>query len=212
MPSTDQRGALRNPTNLNNGTTNDAGSYEVSSSYLVTSTGDSLVAGTLRSAFAWADNNPSSAAFGPSVIRFDPTVFGTPQTINLSDALGTLEFTNTSEPMVIDGPGASLLSISGDGTFGLLSIATGGAATLTGLTLSGGGGAERRRDLEPGIAQRQQLGLQQRHRHLLRRCHLQQRRQRDGLLLDLHEQPDFHEQSGDLWAWARPSTTPALSV
>ncbi len=139
IPNTDQRGTLRNPTNLNNGTTNDAGSYEVSSSYLVTSTGDALVAGTLRSAIAWADNNPSSAAFGPNVIMFDPTVFSTPQTINLSDSLGTLEFTSTSVPVIIDGPGASLLTISGDGTFGLLSIPTGGAASLTGLTMSDGG-------------------------------------------------------------------------
>ena len=66
VPTTDQRGALRNPNNVNDGTTVDAGSYEVSSSYLVTSTGDSNLAGTLRSAVAWADNNPLSAASAPT--------------------------------------------------------------------------------------------------------------------------------------------------
>ena len=77
VPTTDQRGALRNPINLNNGATIDVGAYEVSSSYLVTSTGDSLVAGTLRSAVAWANSNPSAPASGPNTILFDPTVFGT---------------------------------------------------------------------------------------------------------------------------------------
>ena len=42
VPTTDQRGALRNPTKVNNGATIDVGAFEISSSYLVTSTGDSL--------------------------------------------------------------------------------------------------------------------------------------------------------------------------
>ena len=140
VPATDQRGALRNPNKLTSGTTIDVGAYEVSSSYLVTSTGDSLVAGTLRSAVNWANNNPSATGSGPNTILFDPTVFGTKQTINLSDALGTLTFANTSVPVVIQGPGASLLTISGDGSFGLFSIPANVTVTMTGLTLNGGGG------------------------------------------------------------------------
>jgi hypothetical protein len=139
VPKTDQRGTLRNPNNLNNGAI-DVGAYEVSSSYLVTSTGDSLVSGTLRSAVAWANNNPSNAASGPNTILFDPTVFGTPQTINLADALGTLALSNTSVPVLIQGPGAALLTISGDGGFGLFSVPANVTATLSGLTLSDGGG------------------------------------------------------------------------
>ena len=81
VPTTDQRGAQRNLTGQI-----DLGAFEGSSSYIVTNTGDSLVAGTLRSAVAWANNNPASAASGPNTILFDPSVFGTPQTINLSDA------------------------------------------------------------------------------------------------------------------------------
>ena len=140
VPKTDQRGAVRNPNDLNNGTTIDAGAFEISSSYLVTSTGDSVVAGTLRSAVAWANNNPApTPASFPSTIVFDPTVFGTPQTINLSDSLGTLTFTNINSPVTIQGPGAALVTIAGDGTFGLISIPTGLTATLSGLTLDGGG-------------------------------------------------------------------------
>ncbi len=60
-PLYDQRGALRNPTGQSNGAI-DIGAYELSSTYLVTSTADSLASGTLRAAIAWV--NTASAQLG----------------------------------------------------------------------------------------------------------------------------------------------------
>ena len=89
----------RGPTGLNAGTSVDIGAYEASSSYLVTTTGDSLAYGTLRSAVNWAnfsfnDNQENVTNPAPNTIRFDTSnVFSTAQTITLT--LGTLDFTNT---------------------------------------------------------------------------------------------------------------------
>ena len=140
VPTTDQRGALRNPTGSTAATPIDVGAYEISSSYLVSSTGDSLLAGTLRSAVEWADNNPASSGAATDTILFDPTVFGTAQTIDLSSTLGTLALTNTIVPVDIVGPGAAIVNIQGNGGFGLFSIAPGVSVTASGLTLSDGGG------------------------------------------------------------------------
>ena len=105
----------------------------------MSSTGDSLLAGTLRSAVSWADSNPVSGT-GVNTILFDPTVFNTPQTINIADELGTLGFTNTNAPVDLVGPGASLVTIEGDGGVGLFSVSPGVTASFSGLTISGGGG------------------------------------------------------------------------
>ncbi len=108
VPTTDQRGALRNPEHLNDGTTVDVGAYESSSTYLVTTPVDSFGVGTLRSAIAWANSNASNP-LNPvtNIIVFSDTTFSaaTPQTITLSPALGTIDLTNTSSPTMIDGPG-----------------------------------------------------------------------------------------------------------
>jgi hypothetical protein len=53
------------------------------------------------------DTNPDG-----SEIVFDPTVFSTPQTIDLTSRM---ELQESAGPLVIDGPGAGLLSISGQG-------------------------------------------------------------------------------------------------
>ena len=85
--------------------------------------------------------------------------------------------------MVIQGPGAALLTISGDGSFGLFSVPAGVTATMTGLTLSGGGGAQSGgAHLEPGHAHHQQRGPLQQQRRLLRRCNLQPGRHPDRFL------------------------------
>jgi hypothetical protein len=125
---------------INEGKTIDIGAYEASSTYRVTSAADTLSSGTLRSALAWANTTPASILAGPNTITFDPTLFNasTPQTITLSTALGTLDLTNTITPILIDGPGAADLTISGNGTVEPFSIAAGVTATLTGLTISGG--------------------------------------------------------------------------
>ena len=106
----------------------------------MSNTGDSVLAGTLRSAVSWADSNPVSSGSGANTILFDPTVFNTPLTINIADALGTLNFTNTNAPVNLVGPGGSLVTIEGDGGVGLFTVQPGVTVSLSGLTIEGGGG------------------------------------------------------------------------
>jgi parallel beta-helix repeat protein len=144
VPTTDQRGALRGPAGLNAGSTVDVGAYEASSSYLVTTTTDSVDVGTLRTAVGWANvstnaNPANSSNPAPNSIIFDTAgAFATPQTITLSPSLGTLELSNTATAEVIDGPGASLVTVSVpvDGVR-VFSVDSGVTTTLTGLTISG---------------------------------------------------------------------------
>ncbi len=77
--------------------------------------------------------NANTNPFG-SEIQFDPTVFASPQTITLG---GTLELSETAGPEVIDGPGADLVTVSGN-TFVLgFLVDSSVTATLAGLTISG---------------------------------------------------------------------------
>jgi hypothetical protein len=76
-----------------------------------------------------ADTNPDG-----SEVTFDPTVFSSPQTIDLD---ATLVLNESPGPEVIDGPGAGLLVVAGDGQFGIFSNY--GTATLSGLIITGGG-------------------------------------------------------------------------
>ncbi len=79
-----------------------------------------------------ADANVNPAG---SVVQFDPTVFATPQTITLSSPLQLAE---PSGPLLIDGPGAGLVTISGNNAMEVVDVASGAVATLSGLTISGG--------------------------------------------------------------------------
>ena len=90
--------------------------------------------GTLPYVISLADTNPSVAG---SVIQFSPTVFSAanPQTITLT---GTLELGEPSGPMVVDGPGAAAVTISGGGGVEVFLAETGAVTTLSGLTISGG--------------------------------------------------------------------------
>ncbi len=134
--SLDQRGALRGSP----GTTNiDIGSFELSGSYLVTNATDSTVPGTLRSAIDWANSDTASGSTAPLVIAFDTApghTFATPQQIVLG--LGTLNLTNTTRPIVIDGPGAVSLTISGNNAVGVLTVAPGVNASIVGVTIADG--------------------------------------------------------------------------
>jgi hypothetical protein len=134
IPLTDQRGTLRIPEN----TMIDVGAYQASANYQVTSTADTLVAGTLRSAINWANANSSSGVM--DVISFDTSgVFATPQTITLSPSLPTLSLTNMTAPVAIEGPAAALLTISGaGGATGIFSIGPGATVTMTGITIAEG--------------------------------------------------------------------------
>jgi hypothetical protein len=70
-----------------------------------------------------------------SVIQFDPTLFATPQTITLTS---TLALSETGGPEVLCGPGASLVTISGNSSVEVLSVSGAVTATIAGLTISGG--------------------------------------------------------------------------
>ncbi len=120
--------------------------------YTVDSTG-STTAGTGTSgtlpyviSLANADPNPDG-----SEVMFDPTVFASSQTINVGTGLPLDE---SPGPEVLEGPGAALLSITGDGLniqgtarlSGLTitqthGIEIGGTATLVDCTLSGNSGS-----------------------------------------------------------------------
>jgi hypothetical protein len=69
------------------------------------------------------------------VIQFDPAVFATAQTITLSS---TLELSETAGPEVIEGPGANLVTVSGNNAVGVFQVDRAVIATLKGLTISGG--------------------------------------------------------------------------
>jgi len=144
VPTIDQRGALRGPVGLNAGPTTDIGAYEASSSYLVSTTTDSIDVGTLRAAVHWADvstnANPANLLNpAPNTVVFDTNgVFNTPQTITLNPVLGTLELKGTSVPEVIDGPGAGTVSVSGGGNVEIFQVDMDVNASILGLTITDG--------------------------------------------------------------------------
>jgi hypothetical protein len=111
-----------NPTNYTVNLTSDTGA----SSGMDMNTGDP--SGDLLWAIEQANANANTAG---SVIGFD---FATAQTITLTSSLVLSE---AAGPEVIDGPGASLLTVSGGNKVGVFTIAH-GTATLSGLTISGG--------------------------------------------------------------------------
>jgi hypothetical protein len=104
--------------------------------FLVTDTSDSAAdTGSLRHAIDLANANTNTAG---SLITFAPSVFNTttPQVITLLS--GTLDLKEMSGPELIDGPGASLLTIWGNDTYQGLNVAGGVTASLTGLTIERG--------------------------------------------------------------------------
>ncbi|MBD1840098.1 right-handed parallel beta-helix repeat-containing protein [Coleofasciculus sp. FACHB-64] len=92
--------------------------------FSVTSTADSG-AGSLRQAIL--DANTSS---GDDIIDF--LLGGEPQTINVSSGL------DITDNLFINGLGADLLSVRGDTTFDLFSIASGATVEISGLTVTNG--------------------------------------------------------------------------
>jgi predicted outer membrane repeat protein len=90
--------------------------------------------GDLLYCITQANNNTNPDG---SVIEFDPSIFipNNSYTITLTS---TLELTETGGPEVIEGAGASVVTISGGGTVGVFEVTTGVTATLSGLTISGG--------------------------------------------------------------------------
>src|SRR5262249_16993856 len=93
---------------------------------------DTAVAGQtdLRQAIAQAN-----AAGGDETIVFHSSVFGSPQTINLSG--GPLELSDTTGTESIIGPGNGL-TINGGGWSGVWEVDVGVTASISGLTITGG--------------------------------------------------------------------------
>ncbi len=139
IPTVDQRGALRGPAGLNAGANVDIGAYEASSSYVVSTTEDTLNSGTLRTGVGWADvsinvNPANLIKSAPNTLVFDTT-----GTIDLIG--GTLALANNGGTTVaksIEGPGPGMLTISGNNASGVFSVASGVKASITGLTITGG--------------------------------------------------------------------------
>jgi Bacterial Ig-like domain (group 3) len=111
--------------------------------YTVTDTTDNVTdTGSLR--YAITQTNADTNAAG-SVIEFDiPT--GDPGydattgswTITLSS---TLVLSESAGPEVIQGPGANILTISGNNAVGVFQVDSGTTATLSGMTITGGSAA-----------------------------------------------------------------------
>ncbi len=147
VPTLDQRGAVRGPAGLNAGAAPDIGAFEASSSYLVTTAADSRAVGTLRDGVFWAffnaNSNPANLAperAAPNTIVFDTRVFSRPRTITLSKVLGTLDLVSQSTPVAIQGPGASIVTISGDDKVPVFLVGHRATATIAGLKISHGSG------------------------------------------------------------------------
>jgi hypothetical protein len=101
--------------------------------YMVTNTSNSAdISGSLPWAVSQADANTNPDG---SVIQFSQAVFSKPQTITLKS---TLTLSEPYGPIVINGPGANLVTVSGNNAVGVFDIQSSVTATLSGLTISGG--------------------------------------------------------------------------
>ena len=74
---------------------------------------------------------------GAHTITFDPTVFGTAQTITLTS--GQLELSNMTGTLTIAGPALGV-AVSGGGLSRVFQVDAGVTASLSGLAITGGGG------------------------------------------------------------------------
>ncbi len=79
-----------------------------------------------------ANANPNPAG---SMIEFSTPLFSTPQTITLTS---TLELSGSAGAIEIEGPGANLLTVSGNNAVGVFTVDAGANAFLNGLTISSG--------------------------------------------------------------------------
>ena len=133
-------------------TLNEPGGYtlSVSSSGLVTATTRAFDVQTSNGTPTWTVNSlgDSGTGSGPLgdlryvITQVDQTTgdntinFGVTGTITLNSALPALS--NTTGVTDIEGPGANLLTVSGNNAVGVFTVDTGVTATLTGLTISSG--------------------------------------------------------------------------
>ncbi len=124
--TTDERGASR-------GSVVDIGAFQVNRLVVESSSGAVSTAAatlTLTGAISLADQ------YAGTVITFDPTVFGTAQTITLQ---GTdLELSNTSLATTITGPSKVGVTITGNQASRVFQVDGGVTASISGLTITGG--------------------------------------------------------------------------
>jgi hypothetical protein len=124
-----------NPTYYTVDLTSDTGASSGTDNYRTANT----PSGDLLWAITQADNQgqpgyaPANSA--DSVIEFDPSVFGTAQTITISS---TLVLNESDGPEMIQGPGANLLTISGNNAVGVLQVNSSVTACMSDLTIWGG--------------------------------------------------------------------------
>ncbi len=99
-------------------------------------TSGSGTSGTLPYVISLANANTSTDG---SEIEFDPSVFtsSSPQTITLG---ATLVLSETAGPEVIDGPGAGLVTVSGNNTSEVFNIAGDTVVSMSGLSIIDGNG------------------------------------------------------------------------
>src|ERR1043166_5686978 len=139
FPLTDQRGIVRPQRgNLGKPLRPDIGAYERKITvFTVTKTVDTND-GTctsdcsIREAIAAANLSPAY----DDVVAFAPTVFSTPETIIL--ILGELQLTTTIGTLFIDGPGAELLTISGNDQSRVFLNNMNSVASINGVTITHG--------------------------------------------------------------------------
>ena len=101
----------------------------IASTYSVTNTNDAG-AGSLRQAILDANSDT-----GPDTITFAVT-----GTILLGSTLPGIGAASSDGALILDGPGADHLTISGGGGTGVIRVETGASLTLRGLTITGGAG------------------------------------------------------------------------
>lgn len=95
---------------------------------LVVTNTNNVGAGSLRQAVLDAN-----AASGANTITFDPSVFSAPQTIVLAGSVLTI-----SDTLTITGPGANLLTVSGNDSVRVFAISPGVTASISGMKVTQG--------------------------------------------------------------------------
>jgi IPT/TIG domain len=88
--------------------------------------------------FPQAIINANNDVDGSCIIKFDPAVFTSATTIPI--AINTQFFTNTTQPVMIDGSGAGPITIDGQGSRLIFKISPGANVTFNNLTVSNGNG------------------------------------------------------------------------